>query len=62
MNLPFSLLIPGQPVLNNFECNNKIYHIDLPDPKTVANISLFLTEPIPANFAITLNFSLPPYN
>jgi protein Hikeshi len=62
MNLPFAVLIPGQPVLTNFEFTNGIYHIDLPNPKTVANISIFLTQALPENYAITLNFSLPPYN
>lgn len=62
MNLPFGLLIPGQPMITNFECTNNIYHMDLPNPKSVANISLYLTQPIPENYAITLHFSLPPYN
>ena len=62
MNLPFALIIPGQPVINNFECVNGIYHIDIPNPREIANISIFLTQNIPENYAITLNFSLPPYN
>lgn len=62
MSLPFSVLIPGQAVFTNFECNNNIYHMDLPNPRTIANISIFLIQPIPENYAITLNFSLPPYN
>jgi hypothetical protein len=32
------------------------------NPKTIANVSLFLTEQIPPNIAISLYFSLPPYN
>ena len=36
--------------------------MDLPNPRTIANISIFLIQPIPENYAITLNFSLPPYN
>jgi hypothetical protein len=30
--------------------------------RQIANISLFLTSPIPENYAITLYYSLPPYN
>lgn len=62
MALPFALLIPGQPLLTKFECTNNIYHVDFPDPKSIANVSIFLTEPIPENYAISLYFSLPPYN
>lgn len=32
------------------------------NPRGIANISLFLTSPIPENYAITLYFSIPPYN
>ncbi len=62
MSLPFALLVPGQPLLTSMDCTNNIFHVDIPDPKTIANVSLFLTEPIPENFAIALYFSLPPYN
>lgn len=47
MALPFALVIPGQPLLTNFECINNIYHVDFPNPKSIPNVSLFLTEPIP---------------
>ena len=62
MALPFALLIPGQPLLTKLDCTNGIFHVDFPDPITIANVSIFLTEPIPENFAISLYFSLPPYN
>ncbi len=62
MPLPFALLVPGQPLFTSFECTNNIYHVDFPHPKTIANISIFLIEPIPENYAISLYFSLPPYN
>jgi hypothetical protein len=47
MALPFALIIPGQPLITGFECTNGIYHIDIPEPKAIANISIFLTELIP---------------
>jgi hypothetical protein len=62
MNLPFGLLVPGQPIITNFEETNGIYHVDIVNPREVANISLFLTQPIPQNYAVALYFSLPPYN
>lgn len=62
MALPFALVVPGMPLITNFECTNGIYHIDLDNPKQIANICLFLTDRIPDNYAITLYFSLPPYN
>lgn len=61
-SLPFALLVPGQPVIANFEQTSDIYHTDLPSPRSIANISLFLTSPIPEGFAIALYYSLPPYN
>jgi hypothetical protein len=62
MAMPFALIVPGHPAITQFECTSGIYHVDLPDPKSIANISLFLTQPIPPNYAIALYFSLPPYN
>jgi hypothetical protein len=47
MSLPFAFLVPGQPLITNFECTNGIYHIDLPDPRSIPNVSLFITQPIP---------------
>lgn len=44
MALPFALLIPGQPLLTKFDCTNGIYHVDFPDPKTIANFSIFLKK------------------
>lgn len=29
MALPFALVVPGQPLITNFDCTNGIYHIDL---------------------------------
>lgn len=46
-SLPFALLVPGQPIITNFEQTSDIYHIDIPSPQQIANISLFLTSPIP---------------
>lgn len=43
MSLPFGLLVPGQPIITNFEETNGIYHIDIMNPRQIANISLFLT-------------------
>jgi hypothetical protein len=61
MSLPFGLLVPGQPIITNFQETNGIYHIDIENPREIANISLFLTSQIPQNYAITLYFSIPPY-
>jgi len=62
MSLPFALVIPGQPVITNFECTNGIYHFDAPNPKSIANVCFFLTDKIPDNYVLTLYFSPPPYN
>jgi len=29
MNYPFALMIPGRPIINNFEQLNGIFHIDV---------------------------------
>lgn len=62
MALPFALVVPGQPIITNFECTNGIFHIDVENPKKIANICLFLTDRIPENYVIAIYFSLPPYN
>jgi hypothetical protein len=61
MSLPFALLIPGFPLVTAFDELNGIFHIDVPAPKTIANVTFFLTQPIPDNYALALYFSAPPY-
>jgi len=61
MSLPFALIIPARAPITNFEQQSGIYHIDVANPKEIANVSLFLTEQIPPGFAISLYYSLPPY-
>ncbi len=62
MNINFALLVPGQPIFTNFDLTSGIYHIDLPNPKEIANVSLFITQPLPDNVAVSLYLSIPPYN
>lgn len=61
MALPFALIIPARPPITFFEQLGGIYHIDVPNPKEIANVTLFLTEQIPPGYAIALYFSIPPY-
>lgn len=62
MNLPFTVIIPGQPPITNFQCDNDIYHIDVNNPSSIPNICLTLTQPLPDNYALTLFFTVPPYS
>lgn len=61
-NVPFGLLVPGQPLITSFTETNGIFHTDLPNPATIANIGIVLNSPLPPNIALTLHYSLPPYN
>jgi len=46
-SVPFVLVIPGQSPISNFNCDNGIYHLDIPNPGKIANICLTLTESLP---------------
>lgn len=61
MILPFALIVPGEGPITNFLLSNDIYHFDLINPGTVANLCLALTNPLPDGYAITLSYSAPPY-
>lgn len=43
-SLPFTIILPGQPPITNFNCDNNIYHIDIPNPSTIPNVCLTLTS------------------
>ena len=60
--IPFALLIPRMPIITNFEETNGIFHVDVPNPRDIANVSFFLTSEIPNNCAIALYYSLYPFN
>ena len=62
MSVPFTVLVPGMGPITNFNCDNQIYHVDVPNPGNITNICLTLTSPLPENIALALYYSPPPYN
>lgn len=61
MSVPFTIILPGQAPITNFQCDNGIYHTDIVNPHTVANVCLTLTCEMPCNMALALYYSQPPY-
>lgn len=61
MNLPFTLIVPGQGPITKFQENNGIFHIDLNNPASITNVCITLTAPLPENYAVTLSYSVAPY-
>jgi hypothetical protein len=65
MSAPFGIVVPGRPVMVNFEvlAPDKCY-IDLPMPQIVPEITFFLQPgaetSIPAGFGAVLYYSVPP--
>lgn len=59
--LPFTLIIPGNGPITEFNCDNQIYHVDVANPASIPNICLTLTCPLPDNIALSLYFCQPPY-
>ena len=45
--LPFTIILPGLPPITNFQCDNNIYHIDIPNPSDVHSVCLTLTSALP---------------
>lgn len=60
-SLPFTIIAPGSPPITDFQCNNDIYHIDIPSPSLIPNVCFTLTAPLPDNIALGLYYSIPPY-
>lgn len=62
MSLPFTIIVPGNAPILDFNCDNDIYHTDIYRPATISNICLTLTQPLPDdNHVLALYFSAPPY-
>ena len=61
-SLPFTVIVPGNGPITNFNCDNQVYHIDLNSPAAIPNICVTLTEPLPENIGLCVYFSTPPYN
>ena len=62
MSIPFTIIIPGNAPITDFNCHNNIYHCDISNPGTISNICLTLTQPLPDNnYIIGLYFATPPY-
>lgn len=57
----FTLIIPGQPCITNFEQigDNLIY--DLTNPIATSSIGMALNCPLPEGYAASLYYSLPPF-
>lgn len=60
-SLPFTIIIPGQPPITNFQFDNNIYHVDIPNPTSVSNVCLTMISELPNNMALALYYSPPPY-
>jgi hypothetical protein len=61
-SLPFTIIVPGQPPITNFQCSNNIYHIDLSNPAFIPNVCLTLTSELPNNIVLSLYYSTPPFS
>lgn len=62
MDVPFSLIIPGQAPITNFQYDNQIYHIDLPNPINIPHVCFTLTQPLDNNdLTAAFYYALPPY-
>jgi hypothetical protein len=46
-SLPFTIILPGQPPVIDFQCNNNIYHIDVANPTSIHSVCLTLTSALP---------------
>lgn len=55
------IVIPGVPIISGGPITNNSVVVDVNNPKTVNNISLFQTEALPNDCGAALYFSVPPY-
>jgi hypothetical protein len=61
-SLPFTIIVPSQPPITNFQCSNNIYHIDIANPGFISNVCLTLTNELPNNVVLALYYSPPPFS
>lgn len=54
--------MPGMAPITNFQCNNDIYHVDIPNPSNIPSVCLTLTATLPDNIALGFYYSIPPYS
>ena len=55
------IVIPGVPLISGGPITNNSVVVDVNNPKTVNNITLFQTEALPDDCGAALYFSVPPY-
>jgi hypothetical protein len=58
----FGIAVPGCfPIFTFQQVDATRWYVDLPNPGTVSNLTFFLTQPIPDDYAAALSYSLPPF-
>ena len=55
------IIIPGSPIITGGPIETTNVVVDVNNPKTVNNITMFLTQPIPNDCGAALYYSVPPY-
>eukprot|EP01017_Pseudomicrothorax_dubius_P016714 TRINITY_DN1891_c0_g2_i1.p1 TRINITY_DN1891_c0_g2~~TRINITY_DN1891_c0_g2_i1.p1 ORF type:complete len:187 (+),score=42.20 TRINITY_DN1891_c0_g2_i1:98-658(+) len=57
----FGLIIPGEPMITEFQAYEDFLFIDIPKPASITTIGLVLTTPLPDGFGGSLYYSIPPF-
>jgi len=55
------IVIPGSPLITGGPLTTNMVVIDVMNPKLINNVTLFLTEQIPDEFAAAMYYSVPPF-
>ena len=55
------IVIPGSPLITGGPITSNMVVIDVMNPKLINNVTLFLTEQLPDDYAAAMYYSVPPF-